>query len=85
MRRPVFVGLALATSLAANAYGQGGLPTLHLSQLHVAHPDDGHIEEFTRMGRLELAFTEDDTAFLEANGGVYFNFAIYNNVSNGIE
>ncbi len=85
MRCPVLVGLVLATPLAASAYGQDGLPTLHLSQLHVAHPEGGQIEEFTRMGRLELTFTEDDTAFLVENGGVYFNFAVYNNVSNGVE
>jgi len=77
--------LALTVAISAHGFAQSGLPEVQVSQLHVGDPASETIVEFTRMGRLELSFTEDDVVFLESNGGAYFNCALYNNVTNGVE
>jgi hypothetical protein len=71
-------------SLVSCAWAQQGLPDVAISQLHEINAI-GETAEYTRMGRVELSFTEDDEAFLRSQGGRFFNLSIYNNATQNVE
>jgi len=71
-------------SFMSCAWAQQGLPDVSISQLHEINAV-GELAEYTRMGRVELSFTEDDEAFLRSQGGRFLNLSIYNNATQDVE